>query len=227
MIKAILFDMDGVVIDSEHLYEKAENNLFASYGISISDEELKELKGTTEADFYNRLEKRHRPHWDRQKVINKGRKLLLELFARDLKFMPGFTSLMNRIQGRYLTGLVTSTQRHLFEKICRILPLGDMFQEIVCADDILNGKPHPEPYLIMMKRLQVFPKEVVAIEDSLHGIASAKASGALCIALEDSFSQDELQAADKVVKSLDEIHGNLIEALARQRDSLRAGTQIH
>lgn len=219
MIKAILFDMDGVVIDSEPLYEKAGNVLFERYGISIPPEEQKDLKGVTELEFYRRIEARYRPGWDREQVIKEGQALVRKILRSELELMPGVTSLIDRLKKSYFIGLVTSTPKHLVDDICRIVPFKDMFQEIVSADDISNGKPHPEPYLTMMQRLRVDPEEVVVVEDSLHGITSAKASGALCIALASSFEREELKAADAVVESLDEIDDTLLRALQSQRST--------
>jgi len=215
VIKAILFDLDGVVINSEHLYEKVERLMFDQYGIVISEKEQKGLKGTTEEDFYNYIEERFHPNWDRKKLIKEGRELLTELFSRDVKCMPGFFSLIDRFHGRYRLGLVTSTRRQLLEQIFQVVPIEGLFQEIISANDISHGKPHPEPYLEMMKRLHVTPDEVIVIEDSIHGITSAKASGAICIALEGSFSREELHSADHVVESLNEINDILIQNLVK------------
>ncbi|MFQ6673579.1 MAG: HAD family hydrolase [Fidelibacterota bacterium] len=217
MIRAILFDLDGVVIDSEPLYEAVEKQLFEQYGISMPEGDQKIFKGTTEIRFYDLVEEMYHPDWDRQQVMREGRKLLLDLFARELRFVPGFLSLMDRLHGRYLTGLVTSTPRYLLEEVRDLLPVETYFPEMICADDISAGKPHPEPYLTMMKRLSVSPAETVVIEDSLHGITSATASGAVCVALATSFSREELQQADKVVGSLDEIDEGFVDALSEQR----------
>lgn len=214
MIKAILFDMDGVVIDSEPLYEKVERKLLGQYGISIPPEDQKYFKGSTEMQFYDLVEKKYGPQWNRQEVVKKGRRLLKEVFSREVTFVPGFVSLMERIGNRYLAGLVTSTPRLLFEEVRKTLSLERFFKEVICADDISNGKPHPEPYQTMMKRLSVSPEETLVIEDSLHGIASAKASGATCVALASSFSRRELRQADAVIESLDEIDDNLLSDLA-------------
>ncbi len=205
--------MDGVVIDSEPLYEKVEKLLFKQYGISIPHKDQKDLKGTTEAEFYDRVEKRYKPNWNRAEVVTESRRLLVKLFVSDLEFMPGFTALADRLTGHYLLGLVTSTTKRFFRQISRVLPIKDIFDEIICADDILNGKPHPEPYLTMMERLQVIPEEVVVVEDSVHGIESARRSGAICVALASSFSRNELEEADTVINSLDEINDDFIRHL--------------
>ncbi|MFQ6674784.1 MAG: HAD family hydrolase [Fidelibacterota bacterium] len=215
MIKAVLFDLDGVVIDSEPLYEKVEMDLLAPYGISLSDRDQRDLKGTTEQGFYALIESRYRPGWNRDEVIRKGRRLLLEVFSRELTFVPGFVALMDRITGRFRTAVVTSTPKWLVDAIRGMLPLDRFFSDILCADDISNGKPHPEPYLTMMARLRVRPQETVIIEDSLHGVTSAVRSGAFCIALAGSFSVDELQEAHRVVESRSQIDRHLIDGLAR------------
>ena len=215
MIEVILFDMDGVIIDSEPLYLKAERLMLGKYGIVMSEEEKKSIKGITEKAFFTYIEERFNPGWDREKLMKEGREFLLFLFSRELKFVQGFLPLMDRFHGLFLMGLVTSTTRQLIEEIFRILPFKQMFKEIVCADDISNSKPHPEPYLTMMNRLHVEPDIVMVIEDSLHGVMSAKAAGARCIALEGSFTRDELHMADWVVKSLDEIDINLIQKIVK------------
>lgn len=215
MIKAVLFDLDGVVIDSEPLYEKVEMELLVPHGIVLSEQDQRELKGTTEPGFYDFIEAKYHPRWDRRQVVKRGRQLLLEVFSRELNFVPGFIDLMDRISGRYRTALVTSTPKWLVDAVAEMLPVEQFFSDMLCADDISNGKPHPEPYLTMMNRLGVQPEETVIIEDSLHGITSATRSGAFCVALTGSFSVDYLQKAHMVVESLGQIDTALIDEVSR------------
>ncbi|MFQ6615518.1 MAG: HAD family hydrolase [Fidelibacterota bacterium] len=214
MIQALLFDLDGVVIDSEPLYERVELDLLRPYDIFLSGKDQRELKGTTEPGFYDFVERKYQPDWDRLQVVKRGRQLLREVFSRELTFVPGFVELMERIGGYYRTALVTSTPRWLVDAIAKTLPLEKFFSDILCADDISNGKPHPEPYLTMMTRLGISPGETVILEDSLNGVTSAIQSGAFCIALVGSFPAEDLREAHRSVDSLDQIDRSLIESLA-------------
>jgi len=126
-------------------------------------------------------------------------------YERGLSLFPDCLSFVRRFQGSFLFALTTSTRRALTEWVLTRFRLADIFQVVVTADDVANGKPHPEPYARTIEELRLTPPDCVVIEDSVNGILSAKRAGAKCIAVATSFQRDELTDADVVVDRLGDI----------------------
>ena len=212
-MRAILFDMDGVVIDSEPLYERVQERGLAQYGIQLSRSDYLNFKGLSEAMVFDILEQDYGIKWDRERVQRESRAILLEEFRQNLKFMEGFPEIINNFSNGYIFGLVTSTGRDFLDEVDKILPVKKYFQEIVAGGDTSDTKPHPGPYLEMMRRLEVEPHQALVIEDSINGIRSGKMAGAAVIGLAATYHCEELAEADICVKSLKDITTNIVERL--------------
>jgi len=204
-IHAIVFDFDGVVVDSEPLYEKAEKKLFARYQIYPGEEIWKKIKGLSEKIFLNLLRDEYGIDVSLAELQVYSRQYLRELFARDLKYVPGFVEFFERIKPHYKNGLVTSTSRDLLDWIFRHTAIRNDFQEIVTVDDTANGKPHAEPYLLIARRLGVPPGEMLVIEDSINGIESARAAGAFTIGFTTTLTKEDLSLAHLHAKNYAEL----------------------
>ena len=213
MRTAVLFDMDGVIIDSEGLYEKVQKIGLEHYNINLKQEDYLRFKGLSEAAVFDLLERDYNVQWDRPAVIAESHRLMLAEFRENLKYMGGFPEIIARFDKQYLLGLVTSTGRDFLNQIDQILAVRKFFTKIVAGGDTIKTKPDPEPYMQIMKLLQVEPANAVVIEDSVNGVRSGKAAGAQVIGLSATYSGNDLSEADICVKSLDEIDVELINSL--------------
>ena len=213
---AVIFDMDGVVLDTEPLYTKAEIRLFGEYNVEIPQKDWPLFRGCAEQDFFDLSMKRYNISEDKSIFIEKGRKYVREEFRIGLAFMPGFHKLLNWVQKQYKTGLVTASPRHNIDWLCDLIGLDDIFKHIISGDETTQNKPHPEPYLAMMKKLNVLPTNSVIIEDSLHGLQAGLSSGAHVIAKTGSVSVEDLAIAHRIVSHLDEITNNMLEELLQE-----------
>ena len=214
MIKAVVFDMDGVVVDSEPLYQQAQVRLFAEIGVTIPEEDWKLFRGMTENNYYEFVGRRYNLSGQLGQLRRRGRQYVQELFEAQLQFMAGFTSLQRLLQGRYRLGLVTSTASDLYQVVNDKLQLGPFFEEVVCGEMTINSKPHPEPYLEIMRRLEIAPNETVVVEDSIHGLNAARDSGAWTIALTGSVPQEDMPPVHAIIHSLEELSPGYIDNLA-------------
>jgi len=205
VITTVIFDMDGVVVDSEHLYQKAEERLFAEYGVTVPPGDWLLFRGRTEDQFYQLVKERYRLPDPIDVLRKKGRAYVLSVFKVELDYNEGFRALMARLKDHYHTGLVTSTAETIFEWMDRKLHLRTHFDKVIYSGMTVNSKPHPEPYLTMMNLLDVSPREAVIIEDSIVGLQSALASGAWTVAITGSVPVEEMPAAHALIHSLDEI----------------------
>ena len=214
MIKAVVFDMDGVVVNSERLYQKAEKRLFKEYGVTIPNEDWKLFRGCGEAEFFQLVRERYGINESPDTLRRKGQSYILVEFDANLNFNDGFQELHRQLDGRYQLGLVTSTPGELFQWLDQRLELRGYFHEVIHGGMTTNTKPHPEPYLEMMRRLDVKPEETVVIEDSIHGLNSALAAGAWAIALTGTIPRKDLPSVNMMVDSLAELTPTLLDELS-------------
>lgn len=198
-LKAIIFDMDGVITDTMPYHFQAWKEVFASCGIHVHHADIYKREGQKGINSVQEI------FMENDKVFNvqEGSRLLKEkegIFKKIFKrrFIQGSRSFIKGLsrQGVRL-GLVTGTSRH---EAVELLPedLWSCFEVTVCGCDVQNGKPHPEPYLKALKKLKIKARHAVVIENAPFGIASAKAAGLKCLALETSLPAKFLKQADKV-----------------------------
>ena len=214
---AVIFDMDGVILDTEPLYTKAEIRLFGEYGVTIPEEDWSLFRGCAEQDFFDLSMKRYKITEDKNVFMEKGRAYVRDEFKKNLAFMPGFHSLHKMVKQHYHIGLVTASPRHNLDWLRTLIELDDLFEHIISGDDTDKNKPHPEPYLAMMSRLGVEPENTVIIEDSLHGVQSGLASGAFVIAKTGSVPDSQLSIAHRIISHLNEITHFMIEELLQDK----------
>ena len=213
---AFIFDMDGVVLDTEPLYTKAEIRLFGEYNVEIPEEDWPLFRGCAEQDFFNLSMSRYNITENKSVFIEKGRQYVKDEFRKELSFMPGFHHLLKRIENIYSIGLVTASPRHNIDWLCKLIGLDDIFKYIISGDETARNKPHPDPYLAMMKKLEVLPKNSVIIEDSLHGLQAALLSGAHVIAKSGSVPDQDLTIAHRIVAHLNEVTNEMIDELLQE-----------
>ena len=210
---AILFDLDGVTIDSEPLYTLSEIRLFKEYGVEIPKEDWGLFRGCSENTFFDLSMARYGITENRDIFIQKGRKYVMEEFKKNIPFVPGFKDLIARVSKNYITGLVTASPIHSLDWIRKKIELDNYFKYIISGEETEKNKPHPHPYLKMMSRIDVLPENTVIIEDSIMGLRSAVASGGHVIALKGSVHPKNLVIAHKIVNHLDEITITFLEDL--------------
>ena len=204
-IKGILFDLDGTVIDSEGLYQKAEIKLFKEYGIEIPDEDWKIFRGCSEQNFYTISMERYNVREKREIFIEKGRQYIKKEFKSSLRFKNSFKDFYSHIKNKYKLGLVTASPKHSFDYVDKILGIKKYFENIITNDDCNNSKPHPEPYLKMMNILYLDPKKTLVIEDSINGIRSAKSSGANVVSITGSINIEDMPNVLRIIDDFNEL----------------------
>lgn len=210
---AILFDLDGVTIDTEPLYTRSEIRLFGEYGIDIPKEDWQLFRGCSEESFFELSMERYGIIENRDEFIQKGRQYVMDEFKKNIPFVPGFKSLIKRVTKKYITGLVTASPLHSLNWIREEIGLDNYFKYIISGEEAEKNKPHPHPYLEMMDRINVNPQNTAIIEDSILGLRSALASGAHVIALSGSAPRQKLNIAHIIVDNLSEITVQVIEDL--------------
>jgi HAD superfamily hydrolase (TIGR01509 family) len=182
-VQAVLWDMDGTLVDTEPYWIAAEYRLVESFGGRWSDEHAHAVIGKPLLVTAGYLQQHGRVPLSREQIVDR---LLDDVIAdtrRQVDWRPGTLALLAEMRQAGLPmAMVTMSYRNLANTVAELLPPGT-FQALVCGDEVRHGKPDPEPYLLAAARLGVPAGRCLAIEDSPSGIASAEAAGCLVVAV--------------------------------------------
>jgi HAD superfamily hydrolase (TIGR01509 family) len=215
-LEAVLFDMDGVIIDSEPLWSEAEKQLLARRKLGYSPE-LKEVlmgRGSRESvghliEFYNLSE-------SVDDVIAERNQLIAKLFREFLQPIPPALDLIRSLRDAGIkTALASSSPKHLIELVMDKLRIAHLFDLILSGEQVVRGKPAPDIYLRAARELGVVPNHCVVVEDAPSGVAAAKSAGMRCLAISTSVGESALAAADWVVGGLAGIDLLMLHELLR------------
>lgn len=193
-IKAILFDMDGTLIDSERNTEIAVNELLIENDLDINLVDTKRFYGITWLKIESILVEQF-PSIQNIPIKEKLQKRFHELF-KDTPEVPGAKDFVKKASSLYRTAIVTSSNRESVETLIERFALKKYVKIFVCAGDYKNSKPNPECYLLAAKKLNVASNECVVFEDSIPGIQAAKSAGMQVIAV--THNSPDLQKAKEI-----------------------------
>lgn len=202
MIKGILYDLDGTLIDSEPWHKKAELEAFRAMGLSIVKEDISMYVGTTLPRMLEDLNARFGGGLTIEGFTHTQKPILSDYIANYIQVFPDVAPFLARV-AHVKSAIVTSSVEWYVEAIRQRFTdeLGHLFETLVCEKDVVFGKPHPEPFLLGARRLGLATKECVVFEDSVNGVRSAKAAGCYVIGV-DRERHGHLVEADQVVTSL-------------------------
>lgn len=221
MLRAAIFDFDGVLVDSEPFHFRALRDCLLAEGVAIDEQEYArhylayDDRGAIRLAF-----ERHLVRFDRERVeaaaARKAR--AFEALMPQIPFLPGARELVGELSRELPLAIASGALRGEVEAILRSGGLRDAFAAIVGAEDVANGKPHPEPYLAALGRLEarapgLRPEQCLVFEDSMPGIASARAAGMTVVAVTSSYPAAKLSAARLVVDSLEGLEPAGLRAL--------------
>lgn len=212
MIKAVIFDMDGVMIDSEPLWEKTERILLGRRGIEYSPDYRDKIVGLNQKDSGRLLVDTFDLPESVEEIIAERVEILTEIYKKELETVNGLVPLLDSlIEENIPLAVASSSPMRVIKFVLDMFSLNEYFSAVVSGECTDNGKPHPDIYLETARLLGVEPHECIAIEDSINGVLSAKAAGMLCIAVPDKrLTPDRFHNADHICESLGQINLDLI-----------------
>jgi HAD superfamily hydrolase (TIGR01509 family) len=222
-IRAVIFDMDGVIADSEPIHILAEKELFLPYDVLLSDEELHGFMGTGIESMLKKLVDAYAVQVNPIKLYEKHKANLLKRMQNGLLPIPGSLELIRRLADfGILLGLATSSFRDMVRLVLQKFGIENCFHAVVTVDDISRSKPDPEIFLATADRLGVSPHGCLVVEDSTNGVLAAKAAGMTCIGFVSPNSRNQnLESADVIVDSMEAIKPELLLSLGLTVQGIR------
>ncbi|MCX7705176.1 MAG: HAD family phosphatase [bacterium] len=202
MIKAIIFDLDGVIFDSEILHQQAWKKVFERYGIHLTKNDYLKGIGISDLDFLKHLVSEKKIPEDIEVFIKEKRKTLLEISSQ-AKPIDGVCLFIGELSSEYKLAVASNSDREFVLKLIEKEGLSKCFSVILGFQDISKPKPDPEIYIKCADKLGVLPDECVVFEDSPTGIKAAKNAGMKCIALATTLDENALSEADFIIKKME------------------------
>jgi len=211
MIKVIIFDLDGLLIDSQPLQYKAYNQAFSQNGFPLSPEDWYEWvhKGSSAQIWIQK----HNLPLDAEKIRAKKKEIYDKLINDELKLKPGALNLINDLYGKFRLCVASSSRIESIELSVDKFNLKSKFEKLISDTEMVKGKPDPEIFLKTAELMNAKAEECLVIEDSIAGLNAARAAKMTCFICPDSSSDvdlSELENADKIVNRLDEIKYEMI-----------------
>ncbi len=209
MIEAIIFDMDGVLVDSEPFHIEIENRLFKLNGIDVSDEEHLEYMGVATEVMWRKIAERHMLELSVEKLTQQSRTESIRFFSEltEIPVMPGLIELLEELkQKKYPMAVASSSFPEIIEIILTKTGLRSYFQIVVSSEEAGKSKPEPDVFLLAARKLGIIPWNCLVVEDSFNGIKAAHAAQMSCVAYQSPGVDPRKQEhADVVVKSYKEL----------------------
>ena len=215
MIEAVIFDLDGVIIDSEHVWNEARETLARERGGRWHDGAQRDMMGMSSVEWSRYMHDvvglREPPDEISREVVVR----LQTIYRAELPLIEGATAAVRRIADRWPLGLASSSNRELIDLVLDLSGLVPYFDATVSSEEVARGKPSPDVYLEAASRLGADPARCAAIEDSTSGIRSAKGAGMRVIAIPNPrYPPDEeaLAQAGVVLETVSELKPDVVEA---------------
>lgn len=209
MLKAVIFDMDGVIVDSEPIHFVVDKMVLKEFGIIADDEMLLPYVGVSNPDMWKDLKGKHDLPLSVEELMEMQAELKSKVFSESgLEAIDGIKELLADLKRNNITAVVaSSSSREFIETILKTTNTREYFKDIFSGEEVERGKPFPDIFLKAAEMLGVSPEECIVIEDSEKGIAAAVAAGMKCVgyANPSSISQD-LSRATLIVSSIRELN---------------------
>ena len=211
MIEAIIFDLDGVIADTQQYHAQIESEILNRFGVVVGPEEItKKYAGIRTEDFLKQLLADKQIDFDIKKIMAEKWQRINEICRTKLVEVPGSSFLIKTAYNSNLKLAVASASSADFVRmVLRKLKIIKYFSVVVSADEVGSGKPNPDVFLLAAGKLLVSSQNCVVIEDSLNGMMAAKAAGMKCIGL----TADKQAPANLIISSFAELDINKIKSL--------------
>jgi HAD superfamily hydrolase (TIGR01509 family) len=208
LIQAVVFDLDGVLLQSEEVWDAVREHYVRERGGRYDEEVQRAMMGMSAPEWSRFLHEEAGVPDDPEEINSDVVRRMLEAYGRELPLLPGAVEAVRRAADAFPLALASSSNREVFEEVLELAGLAGCFRATVSSEEVARGKPAPDVYLEAARRLGVDSEGCTAVEDSHAGIRSAKSAGMRVVAIPNAaYPPDEeaLELADAVVRSLEEL----------------------
>jgi HAD superfamily hydrolase (TIGR01509 family) len=208
LIDAVVFDLDGLLLDSESAWDGGRRSLVAEHGLAWPEGASEAMLGMSSPEWSRYVRDALGVPLDPSAISERVVAHVLDTYERHLPYLPGAEAAVERIAGRWPLALASSSNKEVIERVMVSSGWGSVFRVWVSSEEVARGKPAPDVYLEALRRLGVDPGRAAGIEDSHNGIMAARAAGLRVIAVpnrEFPPGAEALAAADVVLDSLDQL----------------------
>ncbi len=206
MIKAFIFDMDGVILDTEPLSLQSFNHVLRNYVEPISLEEFKaKYMGHYDISVCGRMVEELNLPITKEELISAKTEAYLKILQNDIEPIKGAVEAIREIHKMMPIALASSSNKSKIEIITKKFGIYELFSALVSSYEVAKDKPAPDVYLKVSQLLGVSPNECAVIEDAPLGIAAAKGAGMYCFGFTTNYPAAKLAAADQVINSFDQL----------------------
>jgi HAD superfamily hydrolase (TIGR01509 family) len=216
VIRAVVFDLDGVLVDSEHVWDAAREELAQERGGRWHEGAQRDMMGMSSTEWSRYMHEVIGVPDEPEEISAEVVRRLERIYREHLPLIDGAAEAVERLAARWPLGVASSSNRPIIDLVLELSGLARFFSATVSSEEVPRGKPAPEVYLEAAKRLEVDPAVCAAVEDSHNGILSAKAAGMRVIAIPNPRyppAADALAEADTVLASIHELTPATIEPL--------------
>jgi HAD superfamily hydrolase (TIGR01509 family) len=214
MITAIIFDMDGLLIDSEILWHRARVDIFNAQGKAWDEKDHAMVMGVSTDEWAAYMAKRMDNHFTAQQMIAETIGRMENYYKEKVPVLPGAERIIQMLRNHYPLGIASGSHTKLIDIVLETTGWRDAFAEVVSCDGLERGKPEPDVYLEIARRMKVNPTEMVVLEDSSNGIIAGKRSGARVIAVPNPVvkpPEKVLNQTDLILSSLEDFNLKMIQ----------------
>lgn len=213
MITAVIFDMDGLLIDSEVLWHRARVDIFHSQGKDWGEKDHAVVMGISTEEWAAYMVKRMQNHFTANQMIKETITRMESYYKENVPVLPGAERIIQLLRNHYPLGIASGSHEKLIEIVLETTGWRDAFTEVVSCDRLAHGKPEPDVYLEIARKMNVDPSEMIVLEDSANGILAGKRSGARVIAVPNPMIKPPdhiLKQADLILNSLEDFNQDMI-----------------
>lgn len=213
-MKAIIFDMDGVIIDSEPLHFELEKELLEELGGTVTKKEHAAFVGTTDYNIWSTFKRQFDLKPSIEEILEIKKKRFIKSIHR-VNLVENFEEFMlNLYNHGYPMALASSNNKKAVKAIVDKFHLDEYIKFIISGEEVTNGKPDPEIFLTVAEKIKIEPADCLVIEDAQNGVKAAKAAGMKCIGFKNINSgKQDLSDADLVVENFNELDIDILKKL--------------
>ncbi len=218
-IEAVIFDMDGVLVDSEVYWKQSRIEFAQTLGKVWTDEDQRLAMGRNTVEWAQVMQERLAIDMSIEDIIADMKRRVIAHYEERLPTLPGALEAVQLASKHYRIALASGSPTEIIQRVMQLTELDKVFEIMVYGDDIPNGKPAPDIYIETLSRLNVKAENAVGIEDSANGIRALKAAGMYAIAAPSpgfTLPDDILQMADYFLDSLERFSLNVIQEIEQQ-----------